>query len=118
MDVYAALGIRKERIEPRQAWQNCGEIIVCDTFDEMLQEADRIASEHVQVLTRDPEYFLGAAHVKKFGAQPQLLVKFLDSGTRLHFQAHPTREFAQRVLGAPSGKTVCANTTGFQPAPP
>jgi sulfopropanediol 3-dehydrogenase len=42
----------------RQAWQNCGEIILCDTLDEMVQEADRIASEHVQVLTRDPEYFL------------------------------------------------------------
>jgi len=36
----------------RQAWQNCGEIILCDTLDEMVQEADRIASEHVQVLTR------------------------------------------------------------------
>ena len=42
----------------RQAWQNCGEIILCDTLDEMVQEADRVASEHVQVLTRDPEYFL------------------------------------------------------------
>src|SRR5580692_8387986 len=42
----------------RQAWQNCGEIIVCDTLDEMVQEADRIASEHVQVMTRDPDYFL------------------------------------------------------------
>jgi sulfopropanediol 3-dehydrogenase len=42
----------------RQAWQSCGEIIVCDTLGEMVQEADRIASEHVQVLTRDPDYFL------------------------------------------------------------
>src|SRR5467141_2233259 len=42
----------------RQAWQNCGEIILCDTLDEMVHEADRIASEHVQLLTRDPEYFL------------------------------------------------------------
>ncbi len=57
------------------------------------------------LLASDPEYFLGATHVKKFGAQPQLLVKFLDSGTRLHFQVHPTRDFAQRMLGAPSGKT-------------
>jgi mannose-6-phosphate isomerase len=61
--------------------------------------------DFAQLLASDPEYFLGDAHVRKFGAQPQLLVKFLDSGTRLHFQAHPTREFARRVLGAPSGKT-------------
>jgi len=42
----------------REAWQNNGEIILCDTVDEMVAEADRIASEHVQVLTRDPDYFL------------------------------------------------------------
>jgi len=42
----------------REAWRNNGEIILCDTLDEMVAEADRIASEHVQVLTRDPDYFL------------------------------------------------------------
>jgi mannose-6-phosphate isomerase len=57
------------------------------------------------LLASDPDYFLGAAHVRRHGAQPQLLVKFLDSGTRLHFQVHPTRAFAREVLGAPSGKT-------------
>ena len=35
-----------------------GEIILCDTVDEMVAEADRIASEHVQVMTRDPDVFL------------------------------------------------------------
>ncbi|WP_017443994.1 class I mannose-6-phosphate isomerase [Gayadomonas joobiniege] len=33
------------------------------------------------------------------------LVKYLDSATRLHFQAHPTRQFAQQRLGLPRGKT-------------
>jgi mannose-6-phosphate isomerase len=66
---------------------------------------DPTPRDFAQLLASDPEYFLGAAHVKKFGASPQLLVKFLDSGTRLHFQVHPTREFAQKFLGAPSGKT-------------
>jgi len=66
---------------------------------------DATPRDFAQLLASDPEYFLGTAHAKKFGAQPQLLVKFLDSGTRLHFQVHPTREFAQQFLGAPSGKT-------------
>jgi mannose-6-phosphate isomerase len=66
---------------------------------------DPAMHDFTELLARDPGYFLGADHVRKYGAQPQLLVKFLDSGTRLHFQVHPTREFAQRVLGAPSGKT-------------
>jgi mannose-6-phosphate isomerase len=66
---------------------------------------DPAPRDFAALLASDAEYFLGAAHVAKFGAQPQVLVKFLDSGTRLHFQVHPTREFARHVLGAPSGKT-------------
>ncbi len=50
----------------RDAWENNGEIILCDTIDEMVAEADRIASEHVQVLTRDPDYFLN--HMTNYGA--------------------------------------------------
>ena len=42
----------------RQAWQDYGEIILCDTEEEMLAEAERICSEHVQVMTRDPDWFL------------------------------------------------------------
>ncbi len=41
-----------------QAWRDYGQIILCDTEEEMLAEADRIASEHVQVMTRNPDYFL------------------------------------------------------------
>ena len=40
------------------AWRDCGEVILCDTDEELLSEADRIASEHVQVLTRNPRWFL------------------------------------------------------------
>lgn len=42
----------------RQAWEDCGEIILCDTPEEMLAQAERICSEHVQVMTRDPDWFL------------------------------------------------------------
>ena len=41
-----------------KAWSDYGQIILCDSEEEMLVEADRIASEHVQVMTRDPNYFL------------------------------------------------------------
>jgi mannose-6-phosphate isomerase len=64
------------------------------------------------LLARDPEYFLGAAHVARFGAQPQLLVKLLDPSIRLHFQAHPTADFARRFLGSPSGKTEAYHVLG------
>jgi sulfopropanediol 3-dehydrogenase len=50
----------------REAWQNNGEIILCDTLEEMVEEANGIASEHVQVLTRDPEYFL--SRLTNYGA--------------------------------------------------
>ncbi len=35
----------------RKSWEDFGEIIVCDSYDEMIEVADRIASEHVQVMT-------------------------------------------------------------------
>jgi sulfopropanediol 3-dehydrogenase len=41
-----------------KAWADFGEVIVCTDYDEMVREADRVASEHVQVMTRDPDYFL------------------------------------------------------------
>jgi sulfopropanediol 3-dehydrogenase len=44
----------------RKAWADYGEVIVCDGLDEMLREADRIASEHVQVMTRDDDFFLNS----------------------------------------------------------
>jgi sulfopropanediol 3-dehydrogenase len=40
------------------AWRDHGQIILCDTDEEMVAEADRIASEHVQVLTSEPRWFL------------------------------------------------------------
>jgi sulfopropanediol 3-dehydrogenase len=49
-----------------QAWNDYGEVIVCDSIDEMVQEADRVASEHVQVMTRDPDYFLN--NMKNYGS--------------------------------------------------
>jgi len=40
------------------AWRDYGQVIVCDSYEEMVAVADEIASEHVQVMTRDPDYFL------------------------------------------------------------
>ena len=42
----------------RKAWADYGEVIVCEDKAEMLREADRIASEHVQVMTSDDDFFL------------------------------------------------------------
>ena len=50
----------------RQAWENYGEVILAADDDEMLQVANEIASEHVQVMTKDPDYFL--AHMRNYGA--------------------------------------------------
>jgi mannose-6-phosphate isomerase len=64
------------------------------------------------LLSSDPEYFLGSAHVTKYGAHPMLLVKFLDSAVRLHLQAHPSREFARTHLGSAVGKTEAYHVLG------
>jgi sulfopropanediol 3-dehydrogenase len=41
-----------------QAWAEYGQVILCDGLPELVAEANRIASEHVQVMTRDDDYFL------------------------------------------------------------
>ena len=48
------------------AWRDYGEIILCENDEEIVVEADRIASEHVQVMTRDPDWYL--ARLKNYGA--------------------------------------------------
>lgn len=40
------------------SWRDYGEIILCDTDEEMLAESERLCSEHVQVMTKDPDWFL------------------------------------------------------------
>ncbi|ATG44431.1 histidinol dehydrogenase HisD [Phaeobacter piscinae] len=42
----------------RVSWEDYGEVILCDSYDEMLTVADDIASEHVQVMTDRDDWFL------------------------------------------------------------
>lgn len=49
-----------------KAWEDYGQVIVCDSYEEMVAVADELASEHVQVMTRDPNYFLD--NMTNFGA--------------------------------------------------
>jgi len=66
IEVERLLDILPTATIARQAWTDYGQVIVCDTLDEMVAEADRIASEHVQVMTRDPDHFL--ASMTNYGA--------------------------------------------------
>jgi mannose-6-phosphate isomerase len=67
--------------------------------------SDSTPHSFAELLSENPEHYLGAAHARRYGNVPQLLVKFLDPSIRLHFQVHPTAAFAQNFLNAPSGKT-------------
>ncbi|MBV9260555.1 MAG: histidinol dehydrogenase [Pseudolabrys sp.] len=49
-----------------QAWTDYGEVIVCADYEEMVVEADKVASEHVQIMTEDPDFFLN--RMKNYGA--------------------------------------------------
>ncbi len=88
------------------AWHDYGQAIVCDTYDEMVSEADRIASEHVQVMTRDPDYFL--QRMTNYGALflgPETNVSFGDKviGTN---HTLPTRKAARYTGGLWVGKFI------------
>ena len=49
-----------------KSWEDYGEVILCETYDEMLQAADDVASEHVQVMTDRDDWFL--EHMTCYGA--------------------------------------------------
>lgn len=88
----------------RKAWEDYGEVIICDSEDEMVAEADRIASEHVQVMTRDPDYFLN--HMTNYGALflgPRTNVSYGDKviGTN---HTLPTKKSARYTGGLWVGK--------------
>lgn len=57
------------------------------------------------LIAADPEGWLGAEHVARWGSNPALLVKLLDAGERLPVHLHPDRAFASSHLGSPFGKT-------------
>jgi sulfopropanediol 3-dehydrogenase len=57
-EIERLLGILPTAATASKAWEDYGEVIVCEDEAQMVAEADRIASEHVQVMTRDPDYFL------------------------------------------------------------
>jgi sulfopropanediol 3-dehydrogenase len=87
-----------------KAWEDFGEVIVCDDEAEMVREADRIASEHVQVMTRDYEYFL--ANMKNYGSLflgPRTNVAYGDKviGTN---HTLPTKKAARYTGGLWVGK--------------
>ena len=57
-EIERLLGVLPTAEIARKAWADYGEVIVCEDKAEMLREADRIASEHVQVMTSDDDFFL------------------------------------------------------------
>ncbi|MCA3389061.1 MAG: histidinol dehydrogenase [Roseomonas sp.] len=103
-EVERLLGILPTAAIARKAWEDYGEVIICDSEDEMVAEADRIASEHVQVMTRDPDYFL--QHMTNYGALflgPRTNVSYGDKviGTN---HTLPTKKSARYTGGLWVGK--------------
>ena len=89
-----------------QAWRDYGQVIVCDGLDEMIAVADGLAAEHVQVMTRDPQYFLD--RLTNYGALflgPETNVSYGDKviGTN---HTLPTRRAARYTGGLWVGKFI------------
>ncbi|PZQ24626.1 MAG: histidinol dehydrogenase [Sphingopyxis macrogoltabida] len=90
----------------RQAWDKYGEVIVCADEAEMLEVANFYANEHVQVMTRDPDYFL--KNMTNYGALflgPRTNVAYGDKviGTN---HTLPTRKAARYTGGLWVGKFI------------
>ena len=88
----------------RRSWSSFGEVIVAENDAEMVEIANKIASEHVQVMTKDPDYFLN--HLSNFGSLflgPRTNVAYGDKviGTN---HTLPTRKAARYTGGLWVGK--------------
>ena len=87
-----------------KAWETYGEVILCDDEEEMVRVADFYANEHVQVMTRDPDYFL--KNMRNYGALflgPRTNVAYGDKviGTN---HTLPTKKSARYTGGLWVGK--------------
>jgi sulfopropanediol 3-dehydrogenase len=90
----------------RRAWESFGEVIVAEDQAEMVRIADEIASEHVQVMTADPDYFLN--NMTNYGAL------FLGARTNVSFgdkvigtnHTLPTKKAARYTGGLWVGKFI------------
>ena len=105
-EIERQLGVLSTGETAGQAWRDYGQVIVCDSIDEMVAVADEIASEHVQVMTRDPDYFL--ANMTNYGALflgPRTNVSYGDKviGTN---HTLPTRKAARYTGGLWVGKFI------------
>jgi sulfopropanediol 3-dehydrogenase len=103
-EVERLLGILPTADIARKSWEKYGEVIVAENEEEMVRIADEIAFEHVQVMTRDPDYFL--ANMTNYGALflgPRTNVSFGDKviGTN---HTLPTRKAARYTGGLWVGK--------------
>ena len=65
-EVDRLLKILPTRDTASASWRDYGEVIVCDTYQEMLKQANEIASEHVQIMTDRDDWFL--EHMHSYGA--------------------------------------------------
>lgn len=88
------------------AWRDYGEIILCDSREEILEMADEIACEHVEILTSDEEFFLKG--MRNFGSLfvgPRTNVAYGDKviGTN---HTLPTKKAARYTGGLWVGKFI------------
>lgn len=86
------------------SWRDYGQIILVADLDEAVQEADRLAYEHVEIMTRNPRYFL--QHMRNYGSLflgPETNVAYGDKviGTN---HTLPTRRAARYTGGLWVGK--------------
>jgi sulfopropanediol 3-dehydrogenase len=106
VEVDRQLGILPTAEIAGTAWRDYGQVIVCDTVEEMVHIADEIASEHVQVMTHDPDYFL--EKMTNYGALflgPETNVAYGDKviGTN---HTLPTKKAARYTGGLWVGKFI------------
>ena len=90
----------------KNSWKEYGQVIVCESLEEMIQVADELAFEHVQIMTENVDYFL--ENMTNYGAL------FLGSRTNVAYgdkvigtnHTLPTKTAARYTGGLWVGKFI------------
>jgi sulfopropanediol 3-dehydrogenase len=110
VEIERLLAILPTAAVARRSWDDYGEMIVCDTYEEMLAQANAIASEHVQVMTDRDDWFL--ENMTSYGAL------FLGARTNVAYgdkvigtnHTLPTRRAGRYTGGLWVGKFIKTHT--------
>ena len=89
------------------AWRDYGQVIVADSYDEMVEIANDLAFEHVQVMTDRDDWFL--ENMSNYGCYFSAQGPMFPMGQSDRYQSHPSHPQGRALYRRPLGREIHQN---------